>query len=100
MGGMRRWNMILVLVAAIALTTQPLVHNHSLIPDGFDSGGSVSTSTLQCAFCATNNARTTVVVPQFATPLASSAEFVDLTAPTIVLELAGDIASRAPPAAV
>ena len=96
---MRRWNMIAVLIATIALATQPILHNHSLIPDGIGDGGSLSASLMQCAFCATNCARTTVAAPRLATPLPIAAEFVDPTAPAVAIELSGEISSRAPPAA-
>ena len=92
--------MIVVLIATIALATQPILHNHALIPDGIGDGGSLSASTIQCAFCATHNARTTVASPQLSSPLAVAAEFVALTAPSVVVDLCGKISSRAPPAAV
>ena len=101
MSRMRRWNVILVLVASIAIATQPITHNHSLIPDGVDDGrGAITTSSLQCAFCATQNARTTVVVAQFATPLPSATDYSEPVAPVVARELSGKISSRAPPAAV
>jgi len=98
MASMRRWNLIVVLIATIALASQPILHNHSLIPDGIGDGGSLSASRIQCAFCATNCARTTVATPQLATPLAVTAEFVDLSAPSVAVELCGELSSRAPPA--
>lgn len=100
MTSMRRWNMIVVVIATIAFATLPILHNHSLIPDGIGDGGSLSASTIQCAFCATSNARTTVASPQLSTPLSAAAEFVDLTAPVAVVELCGGVSWRAPPAAV
>jgi hypothetical protein len=96
---MRRWNLIVVLIATIALASKPILHNHSLIPGGIGAGGSLSASTIQCAFCATNCARTTVAAPHLATPPAVAAEFVDLTAPAVAVELCGELSSRAPPAA-
>jgi hypothetical protein len=97
MAVMRRWNLTVVLIATIALATLPILHNHSLIPHGI--GGSPSTSTIQCAFCATTCARTTVAAPQLATPLAMAAEFVALTAPAVGVVFSGELSSRAPPAA-
>lgn len=98
MTSMHRWKIILVLVATIALAAQPILHNHALIPTG--DGGSLPASTVQCAFCATSNARTTVVVSQLTTPLEVAADYVDLTAPAIHADVCGDLSSRAPPAAV
>lgn len=97
MNPMRRWNMVLVLVATIALAAQPILHNHSLIPTA--DGHSLSRSTIQCAFCATSNARPTVVVSQMAIPLEVAADYVDLTAPAAGADVCGDLSSRAPPAA-
>lgn len=97
MTSMRRWKMILVLVATIALAAEPILHNHSLIPTG--EGGSLSASTVLCAFCATSNARTTVVVSQLTAPLEVAAAHVDPTAPATGADVRGDLCSRAPPAA-
>jgi hypothetical protein len=99
MSRMRRCNMVVMVVAILALATQPILHNHSLIPDGIGEGGSLSPSTIQCAFCATNKARATVSAPDVSTPLAIPAEFVDPTAPAFTVEAFGSISSRAPPAA-
>ena len=99
MTSLRRFNLMVVLIATIALATQPILHNHSLIPKGIGDGGSLSASTIQCAFCATSSARTIVAAPQLATPLAIAAEFVDGTAPAVAIEPFGQISSRAPPAA-
>ena len=98
MARMRRWNVVLVLAATIALAVSPILHNHSLIPQGADHG-SVAAPTYQCAFCATNTARIVVTVPQLAAPLAAVARFVDLTDPVVTIDLSSDLSSRAPPAA-
>ena len=99
MVAMRRWNQIVILVAAIAIAALPLVHNHPLIPDAATHGPSISVSTVQCAICATRNAPISTAPGLVAAPRSPEAELVPRPAAVITLDAFNAAGSRGPPLA-
>jgi hypothetical protein len=99
MAAMRRWNQIVVLVAAIAIAALPLVHNHPLIPDAATHGPSIGVSSIQCAICATRSAPAPVVAEMVSAPNEAESELFALSATAVSLDLFAAAGSRAPPLA-
>jgi hypothetical protein len=99
MGRMRRTTWTLILLLAVSLTAEPLLHTHPLNNLRSDLHASVvNDSGLVCAICATAAARSLPTLPAMAAPLA-----LPLSLPAAPVVKLGQLArtalpSRAPPA--
>lgn len=88
----------LLVAVVLATTLQPILHNHSLIPDATDQHYSSSAS-LYCPLCAIGADRETFAPPAIGAPVTVQYELPTYDAVVVVQELARPSASRAPPAA-
>jgi hypothetical protein len=84
---------VFLLVFAVVLTAEPVVHNHPLLSASDSAGASV------CAVCASGIGRIPAAVPAIVAPeiVVTTIGIPDLVEPTLVT--ATPRASRAPPTA-
>lgn len=100
MRSMRRWNIVLLLVLAIAVASQPILHNHPLIPGSGPERPSISSSqTLPCAVCAVSKGRAIVERPVLGEVFRTTEEIAPSPELTFLSVVVPVPASRAPPIA-
>jgi hypothetical protein len=93
-------NLRVFLIAALfaALAVQPLLHNHSLIPDDSEAHYSSSAS-VYCPFCAIGADRETFAPPALTAPLVVVYALPAYTPAPLAFGVDQPTSSRAPPAA-
>ena len=89
---MRRWNVVLVLVVAALLAVQPVLHNHSAIPDGPSASSA-------CATCSVSAGAPLPDAPQVAASVPVAVASVTSEPAVPATERVSSLPSRAPPAA-
>ena len=93
---MARLKLVLFFLVAI-LAVEPILHNHSLIPGGADSG--VASSSNVCAICAVGVDRIAAVAPSIAAPQVVAFLVAAVAATRLSDATPLILASRAPPLA-
>ena len=87
-----------LLVFALLLAIEPIIHNHPLIPEGGESGNFASSSNL-CIACVVGTDRTLLAVIAAIVPQLVAIAFVFAMGVVVVERATVARASRAPPAA-
>ena len=89
---MLRLRLLFVLAFAALLGTEPIYHNHPLIPDGTAAMQSL------CAVCASGADHVTLSAPALVTPSRVTYDIETDVRDLVVLTVSTPRASRAPPA--
>ena len=99
MRGMRRTTWILVLLVAVSIAAEPLVHTHPLTHPSADVHSLVANDSGLCAICATAAARAIPDTPALAVPITASWSLFVAPVARLPRPAHADLSSRAPPAA-
>ena len=98
MSPMRTWRTLLIILA-IVVAAQPLVHRHNAASPSDEHSSVSSALTAPCAVCATANARVTVAAPALNVSLRVVDELSPVPFVPVTLPAVADVPARAPPSA-
>jgi hypothetical protein len=93
MRGMTRFRFGVLIAFVALLATEPVYHNHPLIPDGNAAVQSL------CAVCASGTARVTLSAPTVSAPTIVVERLIAVSPHRHSVDVPVERASRAPPAA-
>src|SRR5687768_10446605 len=89
----------LLIILAIVIAAQPLVHTHNAASPADDHSSMSSAVSAPCAVCATANARVTVEAPALNVSLRVVDELCVAPAVPVTFSAVADLPARAPPVA-